>query len=192
MQDGGREDDHQRDSDHELRQRSEHQRAERGGHVECSVPSQRGVRADRDRERDRDQPCAQNQDRRVDYPVADELGYRLLRRQRVAGVAVEKAAGPGQVLRNHRLVEMKLLPQGGKARGCRRAAEDRSRRVTERLRGREDNDRHQHQDHDPEHEASQDEAPDRAYSSRGPETSRLGGPARDQRRLESVSRTRWS
>ena len=80
----------------------EDERRERARDVERPVAAERGVGADRDRERDRDERRAEHQERRVHDLVAQEVRHRLLRGQRVPGVAVQEAGDPVQVLREHR------------------------------------------------------------------------------------------
>src|SRR5258708_5912206 len=85
--------------------------------------------------------------------------YRVTPSPSVAG---QEAREPRPVLRGDGGLEVQLLAQGLDALGCRLAAEDRARRIAERL-GRGE---HDHRD-DGEHEhaeqgAAEDEAPDPA------------------------------
>ena len=79
------------------------------------------------------------------------LGRERACRRRRAGGPVSQV----QYCWNDRVVEVQLLAQGLEPLGRRLPAEDRARRIAQRLRGREDDDRD-----DEQHEQAEQDAPD--------------------------------
>ena len=143
LQDRCREQEQEREPDHELRKRRQHEQQELRGVVEGPVAAHGGERPDQHRERDRDPGRQHHERERVLRPVGDDRGHRVAARERNAEIAVQNAPGPVGVLGEQGLVEAELLAQRGELVGRRRVPEDRGGRVArERLR----RDEHEHRD----------------------------------------------
>ena len=158
-----REDHHQAHPHHELGQRGQQQRQDRGRHVERLVTPHRRVGADPDRQRYRDDPAQEHQEGRVDEQRPQVCRHRLLGRQRVAHVSVQEPGHPVPVLLQHRLIEVELRAQRGQAGGRGVAAEDRPGGIPrQRLSGGEHQHRDDHQHQQAQQHAAKDEPPDTA------------------------------